>query len=309
MLKSGICWENDAVDGIQVEDLDEESFNIFRRESIRAQRMTREDLNISNADLLDSLNLLKDGRLTRAAVLLFHRTPDKWIPGCYTIIGKGADLQYQDEVHGSLFMQAERAIDLIYLKYLKAVITCDHMTRVETYPFPKEAVKEAYYNALVHSDKAAGTPIQIRIDDDAMYISNDCVFPAGWTAETLLVRHQSKPYNPAIANAFLRAGFIEGWGIGIQKICDSCEDSGTSLPEITVHPEDIMLKLTALDISGQESLEKRILEILADTPVIRQTEIAARAGIDVASVQRIMKRMSDWQTIERKPAPDWGSSC
>ena len=52
-------------------------------------------------------------------------------------------------------------MDLIYLKYLKAPITYDEMTRIETYPFPKEAVREAVYNALVHSCRVTGIPIQI----------------------------------------------------------------------------------------------------------------------------------------------------
>ena len=110
------------VEGVTVEDLDKESFDIFRREAVRSKRMTKDDLNVSNVELLDSLDLLKDGKLTRAAVLLFHRTPQKWMFGTYTKIGrfgKGSDLLYQDEVIGSLFLQAERVIELIYLKYLK----------------------------------------------------------------------------------------------------------------------------------------------------------------------------------------------
>ncbi len=208
--KTGIRWEDSVIEGVAVEDLDKESFDIFRREAVRSKRMTKDDLNMSNAELLDSLNLLEDGKLTKAAVLLFHRTPQKWMFGTYTRIGKfgkGSDLQYQDEVIGSLFMQAERVIELIYLKYLKAPITYDNLTRVETYPFPKDAVREALYNALVHSRWSAGIPIQIRIEDDAMYISNECVFPSDWTMESLLQRHQSRPYNPKIARAFF--GYIE----------------------------------------------------------------------------------------------------
>lgn len=44
------------------------------------------------------------------------------------------------------------------------------MTRVETYPFLKDAVREALYNALVHSRWSAGIPIQIRTEDNAIYI-------------------------------------------------------------------------------------------------------------------------------------------
>jgi len=224
--KTGVRWEDVPVPEVSVDDLDKDSFDIFRREALRSKRMTKADLRMSNNELLDSLGLKTTGGLKRAAVLLFHRNPEKWANGCYTKIGrfgKGSDLQYQDEVHGSLFLQADRVVELIYLKYLKAPITYDNMTRVETYPYPKDAVREALYNALIHSCWFSGAPVQIRIEDDAMYISNDCVFPSDWTADTLMQRHRSRPYNPSIANAFFRAGYVESWGRGIQKICESCE--------------------------------------------------------------------------------------
>ena len=92
------------------EDLDKESFDIFRREALRSGRMTKEDLKMSNEELLDNLGLTENGKLKRAAVLLFHRNPEKWVAGAYIKIGyfgEGSDLRYQDEIHGSLFMQAE----------------------------------------------------------------------------------------------------------------------------------------------------------------------------------------------------------
>src|SRR3712207_9420354 len=50
-----------------------------------------------------------------------------------------------------------------------------------------------------------------------------------------------------IANGFFRAGFIETWGRGIEKICESCKNYGIKLPEYTVYPEDIMVKFEALN--------------------------------------------------------------
>jgi len=47
--------------------------------------------------------------------------------------------------------------------------------------------------------------------------------PKDWTVETLMQKHSSKPYNPAIANVFFLAGFIESWGRGIDKIIDESE--------------------------------------------------------------------------------------
>ncbi len=318
--KTGIRWEDSVIEGVAVEDLDKESFDIFRREAVRSKRMTKDDLNMSNAELLDSLDLLKDGKLTRAAVLLFHRTPQKWMFGTYTKIGKfgkGSDLQYQDEVIGSLFMQAERVIELIYLKYLKAPITYDNLTRVETYPFPKDAVREALYNALVHSRWSAGIPIQIRIEDDAMYISNECVFPSDWTMESLLQRHQSRPYNPKIARAFFRAGYIESWGRGIQKIFEVCNEYGALQPEYVVHSEDIMLKLAAVSISDKHvlkpdskaentALKMKIVEYLKNQPTATQKELQEALIETRTHIQKSMKELVNEGKIERKGGKRFG---
>ena len=318
--KTGIRWEDSVIEGVTAEDLDKESFDIFRRETIRSKRMTKDDLNMSNAELLDSLDLLKDGKLTRAAVLLFHRTPQKWMFGTYTKIGKfgkGSDLQYQDEVMGSLFMQAERVIELIYLKYLKAPVTYDNLTRVETYPFPKDAVREALYNALVHSRWSAGIPIQVRIEDDAMYISNECVFPSDWTMESLLQRHQSRPYNPKIARAFFRAGYIESWGRGIQKIFEVCNEYGTLQPEYVVHSEDIMIKLTAVSISDKQfskldskaedtALKIKIVEYLQNQPAATQKELQEAFNETRTHIQKNMKELVNEGKIERKGGKRFG---
>lgn len=116
-----------------------------------------------------------------------------------------------------------------------------------------------------------------------MYISNDCVFPSDWTKETLLQRHQSRTYNPCIANAFFRAGYAESWGRGIQKICESCEAHGTAQPEYVVHTEDIMVKLTALPVAQNmdskapmlhyEALETKIIDLLIENNKLSQMDI------------------------------------
>lgn len=49
--KTGIRWEDVTVDNLSVDDLDNDSFKIFRREALRSGRMTREDLEIPNEEL------------------------------------------------------------------------------------------------------------------------------------------------------------------------------------------------------------------------------------------------------------------
>lgn len=107
-------------------------------------------------------------------------------------------------------------------------------------------LEEVVFNALIHCNWADNVPVQIRIEENAMFVSNCSMLPFGWTAETLLGAHTSKPYNPDIARVFYRAGYIESWGRGIQKICDACKNLGTDEPEYIVHGEDIMVKFKAL---------------------------------------------------------------
>ncbi len=319
LSKTGYKWDAVPVDDVTVEDLDKESFDIFRREALRSGRMTEKDLNLSNEQLLDSLGLLEHGKLKRAAILLFHRNPEKWITGAYIKIGyfgEGSDLRYQDEIHGSLFIQADRVIELIYLKYMKAIISYDNVTRIETYPLPKAAIREAVYNAIIHSNYAALIPIQIRIHEDAVYISNDCVFPVGWTVETLMEKHRSQPYNPNIANGFFRAGYVETWGRGIEKICETCKKHGVPMPEYTLHLEDIMVKFTPL---GQQNvlkdhnvlindplnvlldvtLEETVLSAMRENSYITQAQLSQKLNRSDRQIRRVIKKLREKGIIER----------
>ena len=53
--------------------------------------MTEAELNISNAELLQKLHLIKDGKLKRSAVLLFYSDPSIVQNGSFIKIGKGED--------------------------------------------------------------------------------------------------------------------------------------------------------------------------------------------------------------------------
>lgn len=81
---------------------------------------------------------------------------------------------------------------------------------------------------------------------DRIYIANDCIFLEDWTINDLMGKHRSRPYNPLIANTFFRAGFIEAWGRGIEKIKDSCKEAGNPMPEYTIKREDIMVMFKSL---------------------------------------------------------------
>lgn len=50
--------------------------------------------------------------------------------------------------------------------------------------------------------------------------------------ERLKSKHPSQPYNPNVANAFFRAGMIEAWGRGIERVIQACLAHGLETPEL-----------------------------------------------------------------------------
>lgn len=314
LKKTGITWDSVPIQDITVRDLRNDSFDIFREQAVLSKRMDKKDIDSSNEQLLDSLNLLDHGMLKRAAVLLFHHNPEKWIPGSYVKIGyfeTDSELRYQDEIHGSLLSQADRIVDLIFTKYLKAEISYRGVTRVETYPFPKEAIREAVFNAIAHKFYGTLIPIQIKVYADKIIIANDCVFPDDWTVDDLMGSHRSRPYNPLIANTFFRAGFIEAWGRGIEKIKDSCVEAGNPMPEYMVKKEDIMVTFknlitdttqdatqavtqgtTQFSVQNTEnSIPMRIIKVIKDNPALSQSQIAEMLGEKHDTIKYHMRKM------------------
>ncbi len=304
--KTGVSWDSMPVTGISPDQLRIDSFDIFREKAVRSHRMSSESLGMNNIQLLDSLNLLDEKVIKRAGILLFHHNPEKWVPGCYTKIGyfsSDADIIYQDEVHGSLLKQADSVIDLIFTKYLKGIISYEGITRIENYPYPREAIREAVLNAIAHKNYLSLIPIQIKVFDDKIIISNDCVLPDGWTAETLLGQHRSVPYNPLIANTFYRAGLIESWGRGIEKIRSACVDYGIKAPEYEIHPAEISVTFTAkvtAQATAQATAQVAVLEALRANPTLSLSKLSDITGFNKSAIRYAIDKMKENGTLKRE---------
>jgi ATP-dependent DNA helicase RecG len=233
LQKQGRRWDSVPVPNVTITDLKQETFDFFRKKGIRNKRIDEDCIDDTPEQLLDKLKLIEKGYLKRAALLLFHPDPEKFVTGTFVKIGyfeSDSDLRFQDEIHGNLFEQVEQTIDILFTKYIKALISYEGIYRIETYEYPKEAVREAVLNAVAHKDYTGGTPIQISVYKDKIMIWNYGQLPENWTIDTLQKKHSSVPYNPDITNAFFRSGYVEAWGRGIKKINERCAEAGLPNP-------------------------------------------------------------------------------
>lgn len=255
--KKGKRWDGVPVPKISAKDLKQEVFDFFRKRAFKSQRIEEAVLTDSDEHLLENLQLKENDFLKRAAILLFHSNPENFVTGSYIKIGyfeADDDLRFQDEIHGSLFEQIERTMDLLYTKYIKALISYDGINRVETYEYPKDAVREALLNAIAHKDYSGGVPIQISVYFNRIFIWNEGQLPEDWTVQNLMEKHASRPYNPDIANALFRSGYIESWGRGTIKIIRACKQARLPEPIFNYNSSDFSVEFRK-DIYNEEFLQ------------------------------------------------------
>ncbi len=212
-------------------------------------------------------------------MLLFHEDPERFVTGAFVKIGffrSESDLAYHDTIHGDLFTQAARTIDLVRTKYLKAAISHQGIQRIERYPVPDAALREAVLNALVHRDYAVGAPVQIRVYENRLKIWNPCVLPEGWTVKNLVGAHASTPFNPTVANVFFRSGEIETWGRGIQRIFSACKEAGIPRPALTFDGTGLTIEFRYAPAYLKAVAAAEQVTAPLTTPVTPPVEVLAR---------------------------------
>ena len=319
--KQGKHWDGVPVPNVTIEDLKTETFDFFRKKGIKSNRLNDDVLTDSNELLLANLKLTDGKYLKRAALLLFHPDPEKFVTNAYIKIGyfeSDSDLRYQDEIHGNLFEQVEKTMDLLFTKYIKAMISYDGIYRVETFEYPKEAIREALHNAVAHKDYTGATPIQISVYNDKIMIWNYGRLPENWTIDTLQKKHSSVPHNPDISNAFFRIGYIEAWGRGIRKMNEQCAAAGLPQPlyyyessgfwvvfrKDTLNEEDLRAKglnerqiKAVLYVKEKGQITNKEYQVINETngrPALRDLDDLCKQGI----LERMGELKSTYYTIK-----------
>jgi ATP-dependent DNA helicase RecG len=111
-------------------------------------------------------------------------------------------------------------------------IESERLERVDRPLIPPDALREIVVNALIHRDYTiAGGAVSLAIFDDRVDIWSAGRLPLGITPDDLSREHDSIQRNPLIAEVFYRAGLIEKWGRGTNRVIAQCREAGIAPPE------------------------------------------------------------------------------
>jgi ATP-dependent DNA helicase RecG len=188
-------------------------------------------------DILETLELIREGLITKGAFLLFGKNPQKRFPSAVLKCAFFSDKemnQYlaQRIIGGTIFEQYKQALQFVG-EYLPSVVDTSSgaSTRMQ-WRFPLDVIRELLVNALVHRDYHAGVESYLSIVKDRGFeVYNPGILPAPRiTPDTIYRDHPSVPANRRIARAFFLSGLIEQWGKGASRAWNLCRTHGAPEP-------------------------------------------------------------------------------
>jgi len=121
LRRQGRTWDGVPVPGVKITRLSGAAIRQFRDLARTSGRIDPADLRSSKAALIEKLQLTEGTYLKRAAVLLFHDDPEKFVTGAFVKIGffrSDSDLAYHDMIQGGLFTQVAKTLDLVRTRAL-----------------------------------------------------------------------------------------------------------------------------------------------------------------------------------------------
>jgi ATP-dependent DNA helicase RecG len=155
---------------------------------------------------------------------------------------------------------------------------------------------------------------------DKLMLWNPGELPQDWTVARLKAKHPSHPFNPGVANVFFRAGQIESWGRGIERIFSACTTAGTPPPpalrceqnglwvDFEFGPAADISSREAGERTGEKAREKtrdKILGLIRVNPDISMETMASSLGLTRKGVEWQVRKLKQ-SGILRRVGPDKG---
>lgn len=172
-------------------------------------------------DILTHLHLLHQGRPTNAALLLFGRDPQRFLP-CAEVRCMhfhGTEIQrpvpFYRIFKGTVFGQVDMAVDFVMSKLNRSVGTRAESSQAPVRDeIPHDVIREAIVNAVAHRDYTSAGAVQVSVFADRVEVWNPGTLPASLTTESLRHPHGSIPRNHRLCEVLFLARYIEKYGTG-----------------------------------------------------------------------------------------------
>lgn len=304
-------------------DFNKKIFKLFLKKANISQVIKREDI-------LSNLELIEDGKLKNAGVLLFCKKVTRFFMNatitCILAQGKNkVKILDRVEFDGDIYSNYENAIEYIKSKLNTEYIIRTAGPREEKLELPEEAIREALLNAICHRNYFMESSIFIEIYSDRLEIINPGGLVPGITLKELGKKSLSR--NKLLFGLMQRMDLIEKAGTGILRIRTAMKDYKLILPKIETDENWFSIIFKRPDLQ-KESYEQRfygkienvpgnvpgnvpenrldkILRLMEKNSKIAIPEIAKQLKVNEKTIKRDIEKLKEKGVLKRI-GPDKG---
>jgi ATP-dependent DNA helicase RecG len=288
---SKVHWDERICEEGSLDSIDRERLKWFL-EDARKQRGLNLPVDSPIKDALMKLKLLKNGKLTNAAVLLFCKDPIflQSEVKCIRFSGNEPVKPYNDfqTIEGTVFDLMDRAMDFVLRNIRKSIrLVSGEVQRMEKYEYPPDAIREAIVNAIAHRDYESPSKVQVRIFDNRIEVWNPGKLPDEITIDDLRREHISVPHNPLLFKQLLWVKYVEDVGGGTLDMINQCKE--WVIPEPMFEHVSGAFVVTFRLPAAAEDLEKMGLnerQIRAMNYIVKKGSISNKEYISLNNVSR-----------------------
>ena len=236
-LLHSLPFDDSPCAGATLKDIDSAAIEDFVDTAEAKGRLTLKGSRAPKA-VLQNFKLMRDDKLTNAAILLFGKDPRRFFNNiqvhCLHFFGteKRKPIASQQPYEGRIFEVIDQAVEFVLGKLDRPVGTRAHSTQAPgDFEVPRSVITEAIVNAVAHRDYRNNGFVQVIVYADRIEVWNPGELPHGLTPEKLRKPHAPMPRNPLLAEPLYRVKFVEKAGTGTTDMISDCLAAG--LPEPT----------------------------------------------------------------------------
>lgn len=222
-------------EGLSITDLDEKAISVLK-EKYALKQNNPIFKTLSNEQLLSDLELLKNGKLTNAALILLAKKEvlnEKLPQAAVMLEYRNAENQipFDNRIPFSdpFFILIDELWKTINLR--NGSFPIQDGAYIFNIPFfNEEVIRESVNNAITHRDYRKTSEIVVKQFPQRLDIINAGGFPIGVNLENLL-KTPSTPRNRLLADVLQKTGIVERSGQGVDKIFYNTLIEGKAVPD------------------------------------------------------------------------------
>lgn len=283
-------WTAQTVDGVTVDCLDPDALTLARSKFAdkHSRTVSPEDVaRWTTEAFLDKLHLLRNGKLTRAAILLLGKSgaaADVLSPYSPQLVWKLVGEECANDIFYPPFILATTELYSRIRNVQVRVLPEDQMLTTEVPKYNQKSVLEALNNCIAHQDYSRGERVIVTEYVDRLTFWNGGSFFEGEPADYIAGDHTPHRYrNPLLASAMRELNMIDTLGYGIHSIYIGQAKRYFPLPDYKTTDKSVEMTMYGhvVDIAYSTLLIRRGGEMrLDDILLLDRVQKGLRIGAD-----------------------------